>query len=1014
MHRHSKSPKKMTERTLTKTDIRKMVQRIRSNKTRESLQKLEGATAPNEASTEDLDNGEASSGVSVCIFPCNNPIEQVIAECFKHAKHARTAASPDTSQCTASEEVTDVTLSACETLLNQISKKIEELQNEMKLYQTQNENLKTLQQQYHQMLGDLQKEKDGFEAHKQKEMQKLKAEIDEEKRKMRLQKVHKEARQVVVKAKPKAAAPQLPKKAPDVEASNQLQRKLTTVISENTRLKAKLELAEQDRDTLKAMVKQLEEQRLSLLDKIEKSSDVGCYPGVDSLAASPRNGDSSGPHFRVERDLRSVQASAQGDSLCREVKPGKNESSFDLASEICIREDVARTSDGGSDSVLYAATVVARLSLDNAFAARASREANLPATRSGNFSSPVWNGDRYAMERAEQAEERAVKESVGRTFGFAARDFGTSRDGLSVAGFGSRGYLGDVCVGGENARNNLSGEVESRVHFGSSSVFQRGQERLDDATAPGGLRAPPKDASCKVRDSVDFLKTVTKTGIITKEVLRGVPRSGLLGLNASPQRWMSSESFGIGNVLRQGGAKTVPSLIPVCREGERTNGVLAGNGVLDGDSSTRICNSGVCPRADDRAERNDRRLPVSMVTEAREASNDARKQNAIVTELVAKSSREFASDEPSSVLEQFGSTTVGAFGAELNREFGVGHGENGPLHPEKPGISAEERVLSRKPEASRLNERVSAETKEPDCGASLRSKVEMGDRASEEHSEKETTRGFRDILENLDPNSGIQADWKVPDRTPSEKLPDEESPTQRSREGRVSSLIQKCSQVSARSRDTSKTSGGVTAARKSQSVQIQSSAAMREKSQEGNSSRTWALDSKGHRMFLTVVSKEIDPFTQVIIYTFQNGDKKHLYPDGKVVYHYAKSQTVHTVYPSGKKEIQFANGQRELHGKDGNIEVTYPNGTIRRVFSTGEEEQEAPDGTVARRLRDGTEIVHYPNGQKEVRHESYRSRSYPNGTVKTIYPSGKQITKYSNGKVRVKDADGTVLVNTSS
>ncbi|XP_040064459.1 uncharacterized protein LOC8043671 [Ixodes scapularis] len=1013
MHRRSKSPKKMTERTLTKTDIHKMVQRIRSNKTRESLRKLEGATASKEASTEDLDNGEASSGVSVCIFPCNNPIEQVIAECFKHAKHARTAASPETSQCTASEEVTDVSLSACETLLNQISKKIEELQNEMKLYQTQNENLKTLQQQYHQMLGDLQKEKDAFEAHKQKEMQKLKAEIDEEKRKMRLQKMHKEARQVVVRAKPKAAAPELPKKAPDVEASNQLQRKLTTVTSENTRLKAKLELAEQDRDTLKAMVKQLEEQRLSLLDKIEKSSDVGCYPGVDNLAASPRNGDSLGPHFQVERDLRSAQESAQGDSLCREVKPEKSESSFDLASEICIREGVARTSDGGSDSVLYAATVVARLSLDNASAMRASREANLPATRSRNFSSPVWNGDRYAMERAELAEERAVKESVGGAFGFAARDFVTSRDRLGVAGFGSCSYLGDVCVEGENVRNNLSSEIEKRVRFESSSVFQRGQERLDDATAFGSLQAPPKNASCEVQDSVDFLNTVTKTGIITKEVLRGVPRSGLLGLNASPQRWMSSESFGVRNVLRQGGGKTVPSLMPVHREGERTNGVLANNSVLDEDSSTRICNSGVCPRADG-ARGNDIRLPVSTVTEAREASDNVRKQNAIVTELVAKSSQEFTSNMPSSVLKQPGGTTVGTSGAELNHEFGVGHGENGPQHPEKPGISTEEGALSRKPEGTRLHRRVSAETKELDSGASLGSKIKIGERVSDEHSEEGTTQDLRDILENLDPNGTIQAHWKVPDQTPLEKLPDGESATRHSNEGKVGSSMKKYSQVNARSLDASKTSRGVTAARKSQSVQIRSSAATREKSKEGNSSRTWALDSKGHRMFLTIVSKEIDPFTQVIIYTFQNGDKKDLYPDGKVVYHYAKSQTVHTVYPSGKKEIQFANGQRELHGKDGNIEVTYPNGTIRRVFSTGEEEQEAPDGTVARRLRDGTEIVHYPNGQKEVRHESYRSRSYPNGTVKTIYPSGKQITKYSNGKVRVKDANGTVLVNTSS
>ncbi|KAK8762827.1 hypothetical protein V5799_025908 [Amblyomma americanum] len=161
-------------------------------------------------------------------------------------------------------------------------------------------------------------------------------------------------------------------------------------------------------------------------------------------------------------------------------------------------------------------------------------------------------------------------------------------------------------------------------------------------------------------------------------------------------------------------------------------------------------------------------------------------------------------------------------------------------------------------------------------------------------------------------------------------------------------------------------------------------------------------------MLLTVVSKEIDPFTQVIIYKFQNGDRKDMHPDGKVVYHYGKSQTIHTVYPCGKKEIKFANGQVETHSKDGDIEVNYPDGTTRRIFCTGEEEQQTPDGTVARRLRDGTETIDYPNGQKEVRSELYRSRYYPNGTVKTVYVDGKQVTRYPNGRVRVKEADGTI------
>ncbi|CAN7996116.1 unnamed protein product, partial [Ixodes hexagonus] len=806
--------------------------------------------------------------------------------------------------------------------------------------------------------------------------------------------------------------------APDLEASNQLQRKLNTVTSENSRLKAKLELAEKDKDSLKAMVKQLEEQRLSLLDKLEKSSDVGCYPSMDSLVISPHTRlimtglAPSTPHFQVKRELQLAQESAQGDSLSREVKPEKDETSFDLSSKLCIREGVTRTSDKGSDSLLYAATVVARLSLDNALAVRASREANSPVGHDRNTSSPLWNGENYAMEQAELAEERAVKESMGYSRRAASKNFATSQDGLGITESEAHGHLHDIHVRRENARNIQSSETEGRIHCEPSLVRanERDNERLNGVAMSSCRQPSLEGTSLQAQGSVEFLRTVTKTGIITKELLTAIPRSGLLGLNGISHRWMSSESFSIRNILGQDSARMVPSVMPVCYEEDRNNGVPAGSSISDAGLSTQVCNSRTHLQVISSAEHNGKQLPVSNMVEVKDVTGDTLKQNTVVTNLATKSTQEFEASQPFGTLQQPKGAGVVSSEKDLNCGFRAGHGESGSQQLGKQGVSSAEGVSSHKLEAKGLSKQLSAETTSTDGAANLSSKVEISEHASDKCSEEETAEGLRDILENLAPNS-----QKPPVVSSSSgKLSGRGLTARRSCEGRVGSLIKKYSQVNTLSPDASRTSEAATAARKSRSVQIQLPAATREKSQERSPSRTWALDSNGHRTLLTVVSKEIDPFTQVIVYTFQNGDKKDLYPDGKVVYHYAKSRTVHTVYPCGKKEIQFANGQRELHGKDGNIEVTYPNGMIRRVFCTGEEEQEAPDGTVARRLRDGTEIVHYPNGQKEVRHESYRSRSYPDGTVKTVYPSGKQITKYANGRVRVKDANGTVLTNTSS
>ncbi|KAK8762826.1 hypothetical protein V5799_025907 [Amblyomma americanum] len=274
MHRRSKSCRKVPERTMTRSDIFKLVQGMKTRKQRETVPSDVSSDKSEESrsqdlSSEDLAGREASSGVNVCIFPCNNPIEHVIAECYRHAKHGRGSAT-ENSHSGGSEELS---LSTCENLLSQISKKIEELQAEMKLYQTQNEHLKNMQQQYHQMLNKLQKDRDDFEAHKEKENNKLRSEIEEEKRKIRIEKRRQNLTKATkVETKPSAATAK--DKNSNKEAQGQLQRKVNLLTSENGRLKDKLQLAEQEKDSLKAMVKELEGQRISLLEKLEKMTEL--------------------------------------------------------------------------------------------------------------------------------------------------------------------------------------------------------------------------------------------------------------------------------------------------------------------------------------------------------------------------------------------------------------------------------------------------------------------------------------------------------------------------------------------------------------------------------------------------------------------------------------------------------------------------------------------------------------------------------------------------------------------
>lgn len=912
---------------MTRSDIFKLVQGIRTKKHREAAppdelsDKSEGSRSQ-DPSSEDLDSKEMRSGLNVCIFPCNNPIEHVIAECYRHAKHGR-GLSTENSQSTGSEELS---LSTCENLLSQVAKKIEELQNEMKLYQSQNELLKNLQQQYHQMLNKLQKEKDEFEAYREKETAKLRSEIEEEKRNIRKQR-HRQNLIRVTKAETKHSASAAKDK--DREAQSQIQRKVNLLTSENGRLKDKLQLADQEKDSLKAMVKELEEQRIALL---EKMSELKRYPSLNELSPAshfvkPMLIPVPSSPFQADGAQLALE-SAHGDSICMEAKNCK-ETVFDIGSTVS-----PNATSAPEPSVVISATVVTRLSLD-------SSSDSIQKFSHSQSSKTV----RFAADAPTSRSNSNVLDSIGTT---------TAAEGKHTQG------PSDQSVG--------QGLAELCISYREINSVQK-------------LRgARSKEMVIKNDALPECISKVTQVGLVTREILANTSfrRADVLHRNGASQ--MSLHSDGPSSATGEGSQKSLPLVSD-----------LSGKRVESSEGQDR------CISADIEASKCDQtELDSCHGSEQGQSSHNEEQ----VIERTEKAYWELVKDSQCS----------GHMGSEINIPKNGDHSD---------WESYEE------PEQSPFvyGTRSAKDTECSEVGID-----ESGKKCeSEDHNTQGSAHNVRQNAEEA--GSSLQASiqklgghclLQAPKAMSHCFLQDRQAPqcanlwkgpanltSHLSTDRKVSSLVKKHSQACTSSEGASDLCRS-TRARKSQSAQIQSSSLMRDHSLDKHTSRTWALDSDGHKMLLTVLSKEIDPFTQVIIYKFQNGDQKDLHPDGKVVYHYAKSQTVHSVYPCGKKEIKFANGQVETHSVDGNVEVTYSDGTVRRILCTGEEEQKTPDGIVARRLRDGTETIDYPNGQKEVRSELYRSRYYPNGTVKTVYTDGKQVTRYPNGRVRVKEADGTV------
>lgn len=163
--------------------------------------------------------------------------------------------------------------------------------------------------------------------------------------------------------------------------------------------------------------------------------------------------------------------------------------------------------------------------------------------------------------------------------------------------------------------------------------------------------------------------------------------------------------------------------------------------------------------------------------------------------------------------------------------------------------------------------------------------------------------------------------------------------------------------------------------------------------------------------------------------TFANGNKKQVFPSGRVVleycngdweetlpgratvYYYSETGTRQTTHhDSGLEEVEFSDGVTEKRLPDGSVDVSFPDGsrTLRR--SDGTEEVQLTDGTLVVVAAGGAEkVLHLPNGQREVHGRGFKRREYPDCTVKVLYDDGSTKTTYPGGRVRVKDKDGNLV-----
>ncbi|CAG0897667.1 unnamed protein product, partial [Cyprideis torosa] len=125
--------------------------------------------------------------------------------------------------------------------------------------------------------------------------------------------------------------------------------------------------------------------------------------------------------------------------------------------------------------------------------------------------------------------------------------------------------------------------------------------------------------------------------------------------------------------------------------------------------------------------------------------------------------------------------------------------------------------------------------------------------------------------------------------------------------------------------------------------------------------------ANGNRQILTPISGgKPGAFVRKII--FYNGDVEERHPDGKVDYFFSETLTKHTALADGREIVEFADGQTEFRFPDGSLEIRLADGSRRRVDAEGWTEIVLPNGTQVRMNKDNTQQeLLFPNGQKELR-----------------------------------------------
>nr|CAH7741184.1 unnamed protein product [Callosobruchus chinensis] len=157
-------------------------------------------------------------------------------------------------------------------------------------------------------------------------------------------------------------------------------------------------------------------------------------------------------------------------------------------------------------------------------------------------------------------------------------------------------------------------------------------------------------------------------------------------------------------------------------------------------------------------------------------------------------------------------------------------------------------------------------------------------------------------------------------------------------------------------------------------------------------------------------TKTISPDGNLVIVQYFNGDIKETnLANNTLKYYYSENCTWHTQFTDGTELLEYPNGQKEKKYKDGKIEITCSDGNIVTKHPDGTEEVLYPDKSKIIKNVNGEKTLLLPNGQKEVHTKEHKRREYPDGTVKILYPDGTQETRYATGRIRIKDSNGVLI-----